>query len=81
VRFIIGSLGRITSSLSRRGLRSLNWDAAMAFTWLMEQPVKDTLCGTKVFWKKDYEILSANRHYFCDFDPFGDFDLLFGASN
>jgi len=53
---------------------------SMAFTWLMEQPVKDTLCGTKVIWKKDYEVLSANRHYFGDFDPFGDFDLLFGAS-
>lgn len=53
---------------------------SLAFTWLMEQPIKDTLCGTKVIWKKDYDILAANRHYFGDFDPFGDFDLLFGAS-
>jgi SAM-dependent methyltransferase len=53
---------------------------SLAFSWLLGQPIKDTLCGTKVIWKKDYELLAANRHYFGDFDPFGDFDLLFGAS-
>lgn len=51
-----------------------------AFTWLLGQPVKDTLCGTKVLYKHDYEIIAANRGYFGDFDPFGDFDLLFGAA-
>ncbi len=50
------------------------------FSWLLGQPIKDTLCGTKVMWKRDYEKLAANRHYFGDFDPFGDFDLLFGAA-
>jgi hypothetical protein len=45
----------------------------------MEQPVKDTLCGTKVMFKEDYLKLIANRKYFGEFDPFGDFDLLFGA--
>ena len=40
---------------------------------------KDTLCGTKVLWKEDYEAIAANRAYFGDFDPFGDFDLIFGA--
>ena len=53
---------------------------SMAFSWLLGQPVKDTLCGTKVLWKQDYEKLVANRAYFGDFDPFGDFDLLFGAA-
>jgi len=52
----------------------------VAFSWLLGQPVKDTLCGTKVMWKHDYERLVANRAYFGDFDPFGDFDLLFGAA-
>jgi hypothetical protein len=46
----------------------------------LRQPIKDTLCGTKVLWKKDYESIAANRAYFGDFDPFGDFDLLFGAA-
>jgi SAM-dependent methyltransferase len=50
------------------------------FSWLLGQPVKDTLCGTKVLWKSDYKDIEANRSYFGDFDPFGDFDLLFGAS-
>jgi hypothetical protein len=52
----------------------------MIFSWLLGQPVKDTLCGTKVFWKADYDLISANRSEFGDFDPFGDFDLLFGAA-
>ncbi|NBX19660.1 MAG: methyltransferase domain-containing protein, partial [Bacteroidia bacterium] len=50
-----------------------------AFTWLLGQRFKDTLCGTKVLYKSDYLKLVKNREYFGDFDPFGDFDLLFGA--
>jgi hypothetical protein len=46
---------------------------------LLEQPIKDTLCGTKVLLKKDYERLKKNRTFFGEFDPFGDFDLIFGA--
>jgi ubiquinone/menaquinone biosynthesis C-methylase UbiE len=53
---------------------------SIVFSWLLGQPVKDTLCGTKVLWKRDYEEIVANRAYFGDFDPFGDFDLLFGAA-
>ncbi len=52
---------------------------SLAFSWLLEQPVKDTLCGTKVLFASDYKKLIANRKYFGEFDPFGDFDLLFGA--
>jgi SAM-dependent methyltransferase len=51
-----------------------------AFSWLLGQPVKDTLCGTKVLFRSDYELIAKNRSYFGDFDPFGDFDLLFGAA-
>lgn len=53
---------------------------SLAFSWLLGQPIKDTLCGTKVLRKRDYELIAANRSYFGDFDPFGDFDLLFGAA-
>jgi glycosyltransferase involved in cell wall biosynthesis len=53
---------------------------SLTFSWLLGQPVKDTLCGTKVIRKKDYEKIVQNRSYFGDFDPFGDFDLLFGAA-
>jgi glycosyltransferase involved in cell wall biosynthesis len=52
----------------------------VAFSWLLGQRVKDTLCGTKALFKKDYEAIVANRSYFGEFDPFGDFDLLFGAA-
>ena len=53
---------------------------SLAFSWLLGQPIKDTLCGTKVLWRADYERIAANRATFGDFDPFGDFDLLFGAA-
>jgi SAM-dependent methyltransferase len=53
---------------------------SLVFSWLLGQPVKDTLCGTKVLWRRDYECIAANRAVFGDFDPFGDFDLLFGAA-
>lgn len=53
---------------------------SLAFSWLLGQPVKDTLCGTKVLYKKDYDTIAKNRSYFGNFDPFGDFDLLFGAA-
>jgi len=51
-----------------------------AFSWLLGQPIRDTLCGTKVLWRGDYERIAKGRSYFGDFDPFGDFDLLFGAA-
>ena len=50
------------------------------FTYLLQQTIKDTLCGTKVLWRRDYERIAAARSYFGDFDPFGDFDLIFGAA-
>lgn len=53
---------------------------AMAFSYVLKQNLKDTLCGTKVISKKNYELLIKNRLYFGNFDPFGDFDLIFGAS-
>lgn len=53
---------------------------SMAFSWLLGQPIKDTLCGTKALWKSDYKKIVANRTYFGNFDPFGDFDLIFGAA-
>lgn len=52
----------------------------LIFSWLMGQPVKDTLCGTKVLSRVHYEQIASNRSYFGNFDPFGDFDLLFGAA-
>jgi glycosyltransferase involved in cell wall biosynthesis len=53
---------------------------SFAFSWLLGQTIKDTLCGTKVFRREDYLRIEANRSYFGDFDPFGDFDLIFGAA-
>ena len=52
----------------------------IVFSFLIGQSVRDTLCGTKAMWAEDYYRLASQRDYFGDFDPFGDFDLLFGAS-
>ena len=52
---------------------------SLMFTWILNQRFKDTLCGTKTLFREDYEKIQTNRHYFGDFDPFGDFDLIFGA--
>jgi len=74
---------RLVYPMERQAMRFLNLLGnkffSLAFSWLLGQPIKDTLCGTKVLWKKDYEAVAANRVYFGDFDPFGDFDLIFGA--
>lgn len=51
-----------------------------AFTWLLGQRFKDTLCGTKALSRESYDRIAAGRAYFGDFDPFGDFDLILGAS-
>ncbi len=79
--FINGT--RLIYPMEKNAMRFLNTLGnkffSMAFSWLLEQPIKDTLCGTKVMFRKDYIRLAANRHYFGNFDPFGDFDLLFGA--
>jgi glycosyltransferase involved in cell wall biosynthesis len=53
---------------------------SLAFSFLLDQPLKDTLCGTKVLRAEDYQKIVAGRSYFGDFDPFGDFDLIFGAA-
>src|SRR5207247_9436357 len=46
----------------------------------VEQRVRDVRCGTEALLQREYEKIKAGRSYFGDFDPFGDFDLLFGAA-
>jgi SAM-dependent methyltransferase len=75
---------RLVYPMADRAMRFLNMLGnkffSLAFSWVLGQPVKDTLCGTKVLRREDYERIAAGRDYFGDFDPFGDFDLLFGAA-
>lgn len=74
---------RLVYPMQQEAMQFLNLCANKAFglifSWLLGQTVKDTLCGTKVMLREDYERLAAGRFYFGDFDPFGDFDLIFGA--
>jgi hypothetical protein len=80
--FVHGS--RLVYPMEKQAMRFLNTLGnkffSLAFTWLLDQRFKDTLCGTKVLYRRDYERIAAGRSYFGDFDPFGDFDLIFGAA-
>ena len=80
--FINGS--RLVYNMDKKAMRFLNLLGnkffSLMFTWLLDQRFKDTLCGTKVIFKRDYEQLKIGRKFFGEFDPFGDFDLIFGAS-
>lgn len=80
--FINGS--RLVYPLEKESMRFLNLLGnkffSLAFSWLLNSRLKDTLCGTKMLWREDYREIQAGRAFFGDFDPFGDFDLLFGAA-
>lgn len=80
--FVNGS--RLIYPMQDEAMRPLNFIAnrifAWLFTYLLNQRFTDTLCGTKVFRRRAYDRIQAGRSYFGDFDPFGDFDLIFGAS-
>ena len=75
---------RLVYGMENQAMRFLNFVAnhffALVFTFLVNQRLTDTLCGTKVLSRKDYHRIREGRLYFGDFDPFGDFDLIFGAS-
>ncbi|MCB9849917.1 MAG: glycosyltransferase [Phycisphaerales bacterium] len=80
--FVNGS--RMVYPMDKRAMRFLNLLGnkffGAVFTYLLAQRFRDTLCGTKVLRRSDYQQLANNRAHFGDFDPFGDFDLLFGAA-
>lgn len=80
--FVNGS--RLVYPMEGEAMRFLNALGNKAFglalSSVLEQRLKDTLCGTKVLFRRDYERIAANRGFFGEFDPFGDFDLLFGAA-
>lgn len=81
--FINGS--RLNYPMEAQAMRYLNNIAnhffSFAFSWLLEHPIRDTLCGTKALSSSNYDSIKSQRSYFGDFDPFGDFDLLFGAAH
>lgn len=75
---------RLVYPMEDKAMRPINFLGnkffSLAFSWCLEQPIKDTLCCTKVMSRRDYDVIAANRAYFGEFDPFGDFDLIFGAA-
>ncbi|MFC1649270.1 glycosyltransferase family 2 protein [Patescibacteria group bacterium] len=80
--FVMGS--RLIYPMESEAMRNLNVLGnkifSIAFSFLLDSRIKDTLCGTKVLFRSDYNLIRKNRSYFGDFDPFGDYDLIFGAS-
>jgi glycosyltransferase involved in cell wall biosynthesis len=80
--FINGS--RLVYATDPQAMRFLNLLGnrffALLLSGLLGQTIKDSLCGTKVLWRKDYQRIARARAWFGEVDPFGDFDLLFGAA-
>lgn len=80
--FALGS--RLVYPLPAQAMQPLNMLGNMAFgrlfSFMLGHQLKDTLCGTKVCWRKDYERIAKQRAYFGSVDPFGDFDLIMGAA-
>lgn len=80
--FINGS--RLVYPMEKQAMRFFNLLGnkffAVMFSFVLGQRFKDTLCGTKVLTRENYLKLAAHRNYFGEFDPFGDFDLIFGAA-
>jgi hypothetical protein len=80
--FINGS--RLVYPVDKKAMRFFNIMGnkffALGFSFVLGQRFKDTLCGTKVLTKENYHKIVKNRSYFGDFDPFGDFDIILGAS-
>ncbi len=80
--FINGS--RLVYPMEKQAMRFLNMIAnkffAIAFSFVLGEKFKDTLCGTKVLRRETYQRIKSHSSYFGDFDPFGDFDLIFGAA-
>jgi SAM-dependent methyltransferase len=75
---------RLVYTMDPKAMRFLNLLGnrffALLLSKLMGQHIKDSLCGTKVLSRSNYEVLARGRGYFGQIDPFGDFDLLFGAA-
>ncbi len=75
---------RLVYPMEEKAMQGLNFLGnkvlSLLFSWILGQPIKDTLCGTKALWRSSYEDIAANRNFFGEFDPFGDYDLIFGAA-
>jgi hypothetical protein len=52
----------------------------LLFSFLLDQRIKDTLCGTKVLWRKDWIRMEKTLGSWGIKDLWGDYELLFGAS-
>ncbi len=80
--FVMGS--RLVYPMEKQAMRFLNVFGnrvfSLLFTWLLNQPIKDTLCGTKVVSRENYQKIEKASAQLGDFDPFGDFELIFGAA-
>ncbi|HRY70813.1 MAG TPA: glycosyltransferase [Phycisphaerae bacterium] len=80
--FVNGS--RLVYPMEAQAMRFLNKCAnrffGILFSWLLNLRIRDTLCGSKALLRRNYQTIARNRHYFGESDPFGDFDLIFGAA-
>jgi len=74
---------RLVYPMDNHAMRFLNMCAnkffSIGFSWILGQPVKDTLCGTKVFFRESYLDFAKDEADLRLKDPFGDFEFLYFA--
>jgi SAM-dependent methyltransferase len=75
-RFVYPMEGGAMRFLNLLGNRAFS----LIFSWLLNQRFSDTLCGTKALRRTHWDAIAAGRNAFAIEDPFGDFDLILGAS-
>ncbi len=80
--FINGS--RLVYPMHEEAMRGFNIIGnkffSIFFTYILDSSIKDTLCGTKVMWAKDFEKIKALRGSWGIQDRWGDYELIFGAA-
>lgn len=75
---------RLVYPMESEAMRPLNFCGnkffALALSFVIDRPIKDSLCGTKMMLRTDYDRLLKRIEEFGEFDPYGDFNLIFGSS-
>ena len=82
---ILINCSRTTFPMEKDAMRWANYIGnrffAVILSILINKPISDSLCGTKVFSRKFFSLMKQNGSWDSTLDPFGDFTIIFEAAN
>ena len=82
---ILINCSRTTFPMEKDAMRWANYIGNRCFaiflSILINKPISDSLCGTKVFSRKFFNLMKKNGSWESKSDPFGDFTIIFEAAN